>query len=51
MESHPIASDQGNPGGGVRRFVACSNANASWISYGSLHAPAVKLTPYGAGFG
>ena len=35
--------------GGTRRFVACSNANASPRSRGSLHAVPVKLTPYGAG--
>ena len=35
----------------MRRFVACSNANARVISFGSLHAGPVKLTPYGAGFG
>ena len=35
----------GIPGGGTRRFVACSNAYASAISCGSLHAPPVKLTP------
>ena len=35
----------------MRRLVACSKANASVISFGSLHAPAVKLTPYGAGLG
>jgi hypothetical protein len=29
----------------VRRFVACSNANANVMSFGSLHALAVKLTP------
>jgi hypothetical protein len=36
--------------GGTRRFVACSNAYASSISFGSLHAMPVKLTPNGAGF-
>ena len=35
----------GNPGGGLRRFVACSNANASVINFGSLQAPPVKLMP------
>ncbi len=35
----------------MRRFVACSNAYAISISFGSLHAVPVKLTPYGAGFG
>src|SRR5688572_26185890 len=39
----------GAPGGGTRRLVACSNAYASSISRGSLHAVPVKLTPYGAG--
>jgi len=38
-----------NSGGGIRFFVACSNAYASSISFGSLHAPPVKLTPYGIG--
>ena len=35
--------------GGTRFFDACSNAYASSISRGSLHAMPVKLTPYGAG--
>ena len=35
----------------MRFFVACSNAYASSISFGSLHAVPVKLTLYGAGFG
>jgi len=39
----------GNNGGGTRFFVACSNAYASSISFGSLHAIPVKLTPYGVG--
>ena len=46
-----VLRDYGNPGGGVRFFVACSKANASVISFGSLHAVPVKLTPNGAGFG
>ena len=46
-----IRRDHGNPVGSERRLVACSNANASWMSFGSLHAGPVKLTPYGAGFG
>ena len=32
-------------GGGVRFFVACSKANASSSSRGSLQAGPVKLTP------
>src|SRR5437762_14077880 len=40
----------GNNGGGTRFFVACSNAYASSISFGSLHAIPVKLTPKGDGF-
>src|SRR4030095_9842797 len=39
----------GNNGGGTRFLVACSNAYASSISFGSLHAIPVKLTPNGAG--
>jgi hypothetical protein len=35
----------GNNGGGIRFFVACSNAYASSISFGSLHAIPLKLTP------
>src|SRR5947207_5563474 len=42
---------QGNSGGAIRFFVACSNAYASSINFGSLHAVPVKLTLYGAGFG
>ena len=44
------ATRYGNNGGGTRFFVACSNAYASSISFGSLHAMPVKLTPYGVGF-
>ena len=33
--------------GATRRLVACSKANASAISRGSLHAPPAKLTPAG----
>src|SRR5215470_13848016 len=40
----------GADGGGMRRFVACSNAYASSISRGSLQANPVKPTPNGAGF-
>ena len=36
--------------GGTRRLVACSNANASASSRGSLHAVPVNPTPNGAGF-
>src|SRR5262245_26027364 len=42
---------QGTEVGGTRRLVACSKANASSSSFGSLHAIPVKLTPNGAGFG
>ena len=35
----------------MRFFVACSNANASATSFGSLHAVPVKLTLNGSGFG
>jgi hypothetical protein len=35
----------------LRLFVACSNAYASAMRRGSLHAEAVKLTPNGAGRG
>jgi hypothetical protein len=35
--------------GATRRFVACSNANASSTRRGSLHAIPLKLTPNGAG--
>ncbi len=31
--------------------AACSKEYASSMSFGSLHAPAVKLTPNGAGAG
>ena len=41
----------GNSGGATRRLVACSNAYASSISFGSLHAGPVKLTLNGCGFG
>lgn len=37
-------------GGGVRFFVACSNAYATFSSVGSLQADAVKATPNGCGF-
>src|SRR4030095_8651965 len=40
----------GNSGGGIRFFVACSNEYASSMSFGSLHAIPLKLTPYGSGF-
>ena len=43
--------DHGNCDGALRRFVACSNAYASAMSFGSLHAVPVKLTLYGCGFG
>ena len=46
-----ISARYGNNGGGMRFFVACSNAYASSISFGSLHAVPVKLTLNGAGFG
>ena len=36
--------------GGTRFFVACSNAYAISISFGSLHWAPVKPTPNGAGF-
>src|SRR4051812_14482024 len=39
----------GNCAGGTRFFVACSYAYASAISFGSLQAMAVKLTPSGPG--
>ena len=39
----------GNPGGAILFFVACSNAYAISISFGSLHAMPVKLTPMGPG--
>src|SRR5215468_6785534 len=42
---------QGNNGGVDRFFVACSNAYASSINFGSLHAVPVKLTLNGAGRG
>ena len=47
MESVPIFHSFG----GTRRLVACSKAKASSMSFGSLHAPPVKLTPKGDGFG
>jgi hypothetical protein len=40
----------GVDGGGMRRFVACSNAYASSIRRGSAQAVPVKPTPNGAGF-
>lgn len=46
-----ITVSQGKSGGGVLFFVACSNANASSMSRGSLHANPVKLTLNGAGLG
>src|SRR5262245_9382642 len=42
---------QGNNGGVDRFLVACSNAYANSISFGSLHAVPVKLTLNGAGRG
>src|SRR5262245_20693492 len=42
--------DYGALAGGTRRFVACSNAYASSIRRGSLHAVPAKLTPKGEGF-
>src|SRR5262249_57246384 len=52
LERAACAADRGYgaDGGGMRRFVACSNAYASSISRGSLQAKPVKLTPNGAGF-
>src|SRR5262249_28578549 len=52
LERAACAADRsyGADGGGMRRFVACSNAYASSISRGSLQAKPVKLTPNGAGF-
>ena len=47
---HILPRVSGVLGGGTRFFVACSNAYASSISRGSLHAMPVKLTPNGAGF-
>ena len=41
----------GKSGGATRRLVACSNAYASSISFGSLHAVPVKLTLNGVGLG
>ena len=41
---------QGISGGGTRRFVACSNAYASAINFGSLHDAPVNPTPNGPGF-
>jgi hypothetical protein len=41
----------GNSGGATRFFVACSNAYASPISFGSLHAVPVNVTLNGDGFG
>jgi hypothetical protein len=40
----------GNNGGDTRCFAACSNAYASSMSFGSLHAIPLKLTPNGPGF-
>src|SRR5262249_27350880 len=48
--AHTADRSYGADGGGMRRFVACSNAYASSISRGSLQAKPVKLTPNGAGF-
>jgi hypothetical protein len=42
---------QGNNGGLTRFLVACSNAYASAISFGSVHFVPVRLTPKGAGRG
>ena len=39
-----LGSGHGNNGGRTRFFVACSNAYASSISFGSLHAVAVNVT-------
>ena len=47
----PPEKSYGNSGGGMRFFVACSNAYASSISFGSLHAVPVKLTLNGCGLG
>src|SRR5262249_1645698 len=41
----------GVDGGGTRFFVACSNAYASSMSRGSLHAVPVKPMPNGGGLG
>lgn len=40
----------GAPGGGMRRFVACSNAYASRSRVGSLQAIPVNDTPKGCAF-
>ena len=50
LQSAIVPRVYGAPGGGTRLFVACSNAYASAISFGSLHAVPVKLTLNGAGF-
>lgn len=46
----PISIGHGNNGGGIRLFVACSNAYPSFSRVGSLQAIPVKLTPSGADF-
>jgi hypothetical protein len=47
----PPPRRHGNSGGDTRFFVACSNAYASSISFGSLHAVPVNVTLNGEGFG
>ena len=51
LELFGTARTYGKSGGAVRFFVACSNAYASAINLGSLHAVPVKLTLKGAGLG
>ena len=46
-----ILRDHGYPGGGTRFFVACSNAYASPMIFGSAHLPERICTPNGGGFG
>ena len=51
LELFGTARPYGKSGGAVRFFVACSNAYASAINLGSLHAVPVKLTLNGADLG
>ena len=43
------SSPHGRSGGGTRFLLACSNAYASAISFGSAHWPPVNAMPYGTG--
>src|SRR5436190_23878531 len=50
-DSDAVAFRYGICDGGMRRFVACSNAYAISMSFGSLQASPTNAALYGDGFG